>query len=72
MKTFRLKADVTFDAENIDDAFRILADYFTKLSKSGLPMSSIFTSGSINISRDSPLGESRGFAIEHPVAKGKA
>ena len=34
--TFRITADVTFEAEDIDDAFRVLAEHFHTLFKSGL------------------------------------
>lgn len=34
-KLFKLKADAEFEAENIDDAFRILAEHFKNLSNGG-------------------------------------
>jgi hypothetical protein len=48
MKTFRLKADATIEAETIDDAFNILGDHFLNLSLDPEPEDeeeSPFTSG---------------------------
>jgi hypothetical protein len=33
MITFRIRADATFNAENIDDAFKKLADHFKALAE---------------------------------------
>ena len=49
MKTFKLKADVTFEAESIDDAFTRLADYFKNLAEEGPDAERIFITGEIEI-----------------------
>jgi len=49
MKTFVLKANTTFEAENIDDAFKRLGDYFLALSKNP-PDEMLFNSGECCIS----------------------
>ena len=54
MKTFMLKADTTFEAEDIDDAFLKLAEYFQCLhDRSGWIISdecrAIFLSGKVDI-----------------------
>jgi hypothetical protein len=36
MITFNIKANATFDAENIDDAFQKLSDHFKALAEEGL------------------------------------
>lgn len=52
MHTFRLTANVTFQAEDIDDAFTRLAQYFNGLSDDGneCPQSP-FDSGDIRVAR---------------------
>ncbi len=35
MKTFRLKADLVFDAEDIDHAIEMLGDHFRQLGPDG-------------------------------------
>ena len=49
MKTFRLKADTTFRAENIDDAFNILSEYFKALSTGNTEWASPFEDGEVTI-----------------------
>jgi len=49
MKTFRLKADTTFRAENIDEAFEILSEYFKSLSSGEAEWTSPFEDGKIFI-----------------------
>jgi hypothetical protein len=48
-REFRLKADMTFEADDIDDAFLTLADHFTmlRLSYDTTPLE--LTSGEIDI-----------------------
>lgn len=48
MKTFRMTADVTFEAESIDDAFARLARHFTEVGNN-LDKKIFFTSGEITI-----------------------
>ena len=48
MKTFRMKADVTFEAEDIDDAFEKMSNHFKNLIwYIDFPL--VFTSGEITI-----------------------
>jgi hypothetical protein len=49
MKTFKLQADATFQAENIDDAFEKLSDHFRDLYLHGVDGESIVESGSISV-----------------------
>jgi hypothetical protein len=56
MKTFRMKADVTFDAENIDDAFAQLSRHFAMIGGE-VEEEAFFTSGKITIEPDVPGGE---------------
>ena len=48
MKTFRLKAYATFEADSIDDAFDVLAQYFAALAGGESPPM-LITSGEIEI-----------------------
>lgn len=48
---FRLKADVTFEADDILDAFVRLSEYYDALATAKPETSSIFTSGEIEIVR---------------------
>jgi len=48
---FRMKSDVEFEAENIDDVFMKLSDYFNDLTKDEKP-ETIFIKGEIEISRE--------------------
>ena len=50
---FKLKADVEFEAENIDAAFTKLADYFEAL-EAGVADISIFDGGNISIDPITP------------------
>jgi len=52
MKTFRLKADATFQAENLDDAFDILSDYFKNLASGDAAWTSPFEDGKITIEKE--------------------
>lgn len=54
MKTFRLKADATFEAENLDNAFFKLSSYFHSLAQEE-PEETIFQTGEIGISFDVPV-----------------
>ncbi|MBI5634880.1 MAG: hypothetical protein HZA15_15540 [Nitrospirae bacterium] len=49
MKSFQLKADVTFEAENIDDAFLRLSKYFYELAEEGTDAETLFTTGQIEV-----------------------
>ncbi len=44
MKTFVLKADIQFEAENIDDTFAKLAEHFSNVEESNL-----FDGGEISV-----------------------
>jgi hypothetical protein len=46
---FRLTADATFEAEDLDDAFAKLAEHFRRLSDAGSDGPEIITSGKISI-----------------------
>lgn len=48
-KTFTMTANVEFEAEDLDDAFIELADYFFKLAGDEPPGDSIFTKGNIDL-----------------------
>jgi hypothetical protein len=49
VKKFRFTADITFDAENIDDAFKLLKDHFKALLHRG----KIFRTPQLNKNGDS-------------------
>ncbi len=49
MKEFRIKADATFLAEDVDDAFKELANYFRSRVEKGTDAESIFISGEISV-----------------------
>ena len=46
---FRVVADATFEAENIDEAFVVLAYYFLGLALSEADDTTIFDSGTVEI-----------------------
>lgn len=53
MKTFKLTADITFEAENIDDAFRKLSKHFKALCYDNNENDLIpFKEGSLEISKE--------------------
>ncbi len=56
MKTFRLKANVTLQAEDLDDAFRILSEYYAELARGEDDAPSPYGEGSITIEPDDPNG----------------
>ena len=49
MKEFRLKADATFYAKNIDNAMKKLGQHFISLSRDGLDKPDIIESGEIHV-----------------------
>ncbi len=50
MKDFRIKADATFKADNIEDALVKLSDYFKTIATSNnLSEKSIFESGEVEV-----------------------
>ncbi len=56
---FRLKADVVFEVEDIEDAFRKLRDHFDMLSKASDESTesfSLFTHGHIELCKESTGG----------------
>lgn len=69
MKTFRLKADATCEAENIDDAFIKLAEHLHRhlydLASGEPAPASIFTSGEIEIAPD--VDEEPSHLLEDPT-----
>lgn len=52
MKTFFLEANVKFEAENIDDAFKVLGKYFISRYRKGLDAPDLFELGDIVIYQD--------------------
>ena len=48
---FKLKANVEFEAKNINDAFKVLSDYYAKIDEEGLEIESIFLCGNIEIKK---------------------
>lgn len=49
MMLFRLRADATFYADDIDDAMSKLADHFRAVGSGELPEDSPFTSGGVDV-----------------------
>jgi hypothetical protein len=57
MKNFRIKADATFKAENIEDALVKLSDYFKTMAVSdNLPEKSIIESGEVDVKPSKNFG----------------
>jgi hypothetical protein len=48
-KLFRIRADATFAADNIDDAFTKLQEHFRALAEDGVDGRSILLSGCITV-----------------------
>lgn len=52
MKTFRLKANITFEAEDIDNAFQRLSNHFKEEPDRELGESHFFKLGEIEVKPD--------------------
>jgi len=46
---FKLTADIEFEAKDIEDAFRVLSNYFAKMDEEGLDAESILLGGHISV-----------------------
>lgn len=57
MKDFRIKADAVFEAEDIDDAFLVLAMHFLDLYRNSVDAKTIFEQGEVTIKPEPPKGE---------------
>jgi hypothetical protein len=57
---FRIKADATFTAQNIDDALLVLSKHFKALAEKGVDSITALTSGEISVSPVEPKTTGRG------------
>lgn len=56
MATFKIKADASFSADNIDDAFKVLSEHFSALADGNIDTKPVFETGEITIDKIKEAG----------------
>lgn len=66
MKKFHLVADVSFDAEDLDQAFRLLSEHFSSIGTEDKESPLNFTGGEITLNPCVTGDEGIGSRMTHP------